>query len=153
MLVFDVDAAGVDRAAAQARSCEVRLVGLLSEAERAHLRNGLSAVLLLRALSSSRLVSCVRALREGSGSLPPEVLCQMLRGPAGLSLDEPIPELTERELDVLRLLADGDSTRDIANRLSYSERTVKNVVHDVLEKLGCRTRAHAAALAARRGLI
>jgi DNA-binding NarL/FixJ family response regulator len=153
VLVFDVDAAGIDRAAAHARGCDVRLVALTSEEERAHLRDGLSAVLLLRALTSSRLLSCVRALKEGNGSVPPEVLCQMIGGRAAPSADEPDPELTDRELDVLRLLADGDSTRDIANRLSYSERTVKNVVRDVLAKLKCRTRAHAAALAARRRLI
>jgi DNA-binding NarL/FixJ family response regulator len=153
VLVFDVDAAGIDRAAAQARSCDVRLVGLMGEEERVHLRDGLSAVLLLRALTSSRLLSCVRALRDGTGSIPPEVLCQMLGGPTALSADEPNPELAERELDVLRLLAEGDSTRDMAKRLSYSERTVKNIVRDILAKLNCRTRAHAVALAARRGLI
>ena len=62
-------------------------------------------------------------------------------------------DLTGRELDVLRLLAEGRSTRDIAQRLSYSERTVKNIVHDVLEKLHGRTRAHAVALASRLGII
>ncbi len=50
-------------------------------------------------------------------------------------------------------LADGDSTRDIALRLSYSERTVKNIVRDLLVKLNGRTRAHAVALASRQGLI
>jgi DNA-binding NarL/FixJ family response regulator len=153
VLVFDVDAAGIDRAAAQARSCDVRLVGLMGEEERAHLRDGLSAVLLLRALTSSRLLSCVRALRDGTGSMPPELVCEMLGGPAALSVEESNSQLAERELDVLRLLADGDSTRDIASRLSYSERTVKNIVHDILAKLGCRTRAHAVALATRRRLI
>ena len=58
-----------------------------------------------------------------------------------------------RERDVLRLLADGHDTREIATDLCYSERTVKNVVHDVLMKLNCRTRAHAVALATREGVI
>jgi DNA-binding CsgD family transcriptional regulator len=137
MLIFDVDTAAVDRAAALGRRCSVRLVGLTREAPRDQSRApggaGLSAVLVLRALTPLRLLSCLRAVSEGSGSLP--------------------AELTHREFDVLRLLADGDSTRDIANRLSYSERTVKNIVHDLLAKLNCRTRAHAVALAARRGVI
>ena len=61
--------------------------------------------------------------------------------------------LAPRELGVLRLLAEGDDTRDIAGKLSYSERTVKNIVHDLLVKLNCRSRAHAVALATRQGVI
>jgi DNA-binding CsgD family transcriptional regulator len=138
VLIFDVDTAAVERAAALERRCSVRLVGLTREGRpgdqpREPGSADLSAVLVLRALTPSRLLTCLRAVSEGSGSLP--------------------AELSHREFDVLRLLADGDSTRDIAKRLSYSERTVKNIVHDVLVKLNCRTRAHAVALAARRGVI
>lgn len=110
----------------------------------------LSAVLVLRALTPSRLRSCVRAVTESGDSIAPEVLCRMLPEAAG---EEPNGRLTDREVDVLRLLADGNSTREIATRLSYSERTVKNIVHVLLAKLNCRTRAHAVALAARRGVI
>jgi DNA-binding CsgD family transcriptional regulator len=62
-------------------------------------------------------------------------------------------QLSEREYDVLRMLADGESTRGIAQRLSYSERTVKTIVRDLLVKMNCKTRAHAVALAARQGVI
>lgn len=61
--------------------------------------------------------------------------------------------LTDRERQVLQLLADGEDTRAIAVRLRYSERTVKAAVHDALDKLGCRTRAQAVGLATRTGLI
>ena len=61
--------------------------------------------------------------------------------------------LTARERDVLQMLADGQDTRAIAVGLCYSERTVKNVVHDVLTKLNCRTRAQAVGLATRSGVI
>jgi DNA-binding NarL/FixJ family response regulator len=54
---------------------------------------------------------------------------------------------------VLRLLAEGHDTRRIAMDLRYSERTVKNVVHDVLTKLNCRTRAQAVGVATRTGVI
>ena len=54
---------------------------------------------------------------------------------------------------MLRLLAEGASTRDIAERMNYSERTVKNIVHGLLVKLRGRTRAQAVAVAARRGVI
>jgi DNA-binding NarL/FixJ family response regulator len=111
-----------------------------------------AAVLVLRALTRSRLRACVRALHAGEGAIPPEMLCTLLAEPepaAGAGS----ARLTTRELEVLRLLADGGNTREIAERLSYSERTVKNIVRDVLVKLNCRTRAHAVAYAARRGVI
>jgi DNA-binding NarL/FixJ family response regulator len=61
--------------------------------------------------------------------------------------------LTTREQRVLRLVAEGHPTREVASRLSYSERTVKNVLHDVVTKLGARSRSHAVAHAVRDGLI
>jgi DNA-binding NarL/FixJ family response regulator len=109
-------------------------------------------VLVLRDLTQPRLRMCVRALREGAGAIAPEILCTLLADPSPQQ-GPPSERLTPRELDVLRHLAEGGSTRDIAERLSYSERTVKNVVRDVLAKLHCRTRAHAVALATRRGVI
>ncbi len=61
--------------------------------------------------------------------------------------------LTGRDLDVLRLLADGHSTAVIADDLAYSESTIKNVIHDLVCQLGARNRAHAVALAIRAGAI
>jgi DNA-binding NarL/FixJ family response regulator len=63
------------------------------------------------------------------------------------------PGLTAREQRVLTLLADGHATREVAARLSYSERTVKNVLHDAVTKLGARSRSEAIAQAVREGLI
>jgi DNA-binding NarL/FixJ family response regulator len=57
--------------------------------------------------------------------------------------------LTERECDILRLLTEGLNTEQIAGRLAYSERTVKNVLHRVMKRQGLRNRAHAAAYAVR----
>jgi len=157
VLIFEVDAAGITEEEAPARRCEVRLVGVLRD--RAHHRDGrpsdgeLSAVLVLRALTPSRLLSCVRAVTRGGASVPPELLCQMLPPGANGHAALAVRELSDRELAVLRMLADGETTRDIATQLSYSERTVKNIVRDVLVKLGCRTRAHAVAVAARQGVI
>ena len=61
--------------------------------------------------------------------------------------------LTEREAAVLRLLADGYDTAEVGRRLYYSERTVKNIIHDVTSRLELRNRAHAVAYAIREGLI
>jgi DNA-binding NarL/FixJ family response regulator len=61
--------------------------------------------------------------------------------------------LSERETTVLRLISEGYDTREIADALCYSERTVKNVIHDVTTRLQLRNRAHAVAYAVRHGLI
>jgi DNA-binding NarL/FixJ family response regulator len=70
-------------------------------------------------------------------------------GPRGLTFTG----LTEREVSVLRLVADGMDTSQIATRLCYSQRTVKNVLHDVTSRLHLRNRSHAVAYALRHGLI
>jgi DNA-binding NarL/FixJ family response regulator len=62
-------------------------------------------------------------------------------------------EWSQRDLSVLRLLADGRSTAGIAADLAYSESTIKNVIHDLVRQLGARNRAHAVAVAIRSGLI
>jgi DNA-binding CsgD family transcriptional regulator len=61
--------------------------------------------------------------------------------------------LTDREIKVLRLIAEGHDTSEIAQQLSYSQRTVKNVLHDVTTRLQLRNRSHAVAYAVREGLI
>jgi DNA-binding NarL/FixJ family response regulator len=61
--------------------------------------------------------------------------------------------LTEREIAVLRLLAEGLDTAEVGERLFFSERTVKNVIHDLTSRLDLRNRTHAVAYAIRHGLI
>jgi len=62
-------------------------------------------------------------------------------------------KLTDREQQVLSLIAAGHPTREVAQELCYSERTVKNVLHDVVTKLNARSRSQAVAFAVREGLI
>jgi DNA-binding NarL/FixJ family response regulator len=64
-----------------------------------------------------------------------------------------VSRLTEREQRVLGLIAEGYPTREVAEQLSYSERTVKNVLHDIVTKLNVRSRSQAVAHAVRDGLI
>jgi DNA-binding NarL/FixJ family response regulator len=61
--------------------------------------------------------------------------------------------LTDRDVEVLRLMADGHSTAGIARDLSYSESTIKNIIHAIVRELGARNRAHAVAMALRSQLI
>ncbi len=157
LLIFDLDAAGFNGARALARRSGLLLIGLARETSADQVRQlvatGMFAVLPLRTLTPTRLLSSIRALTDDAGSLAGRLRAAGIDPAVVTAGDSADRYLTRRELDVLRLLAEGGSTRDIAQRLSYSERTVKNIVHDVLGKLNGRTRAHAVAVASRRGII
>ncbi len=113
---------------------------------------GVDTVLPHDELTAEALVSAVRATLSGVSTLPADLIPRLLRHArdAGVVV---AGVLNDREREVLRLLAEGSDTQEIAVGLSFSERTVKNVVHDILMKLNCRTRAHAVATATRSGVI
>jgi len=104
------------------------------------------------ALTADSLGAAVRAAASGSGVVTPELLGRLV---SGIPADErPVASrLTDREQQVLALIAAGHPTREVALQLSYSERTVKNVLHDVVTKLNARSRSQAVAFAVREGLI
>jgi DNA-binding NarL/FixJ family response regulator len=133
-----------------------KLVAAVSEPDDERLerlaRAGVSAILYRDELTPELLVATVRAVLQGRTSMPTDLLPRLLTKAARPERAER-GALSDRELAVLRMLADGEDTRGIAQGLCYSERTVKNVVHDVLTKLGCRTRAQAVATATRAGII
>jgi DNA-binding NarL/FixJ family response regulator len=110
-------------------------------------------------LTPEALAASLRTAAVGAGVLAPELLGALLRTIARVSRDvlEPrglsLSPLTTRERQVLRLVADGHPTREVARRLCYSERTVKNVIHDVVTKFNARSRSQAVAEAVREGLI
>jgi DNA-binding NarL/FixJ family response regulator len=97
----------------------------------------------------------VQAAAGGAGVLAPDLLGSLLRGMSsdGSNGRPSLARLTEREQQVLALIAKGHPTREVALELSYSERTVKNVLHDVVTKLNARSRSQAVAHAVREGLI
>lgn len=117
---------------------------------------GAVGVLAKEALTPATLEANVRAALHGAGVLPSELMAQLMRG-GEASTDSasrvPPGQLNAREQEVLRLIADGHGTREVAAQLSYSERTIKNVLHDVATKLGARSRSHAVAHAVRAGII
>lgn len=96
------------------------------------------AILSRADLTCDRLVSTVLAAFEGRAELP-----------VGLAMSG----LAERELDMLRLFAEGWTTAEVAKKLSYSERTVKSMVQNVLSRFQLRNRTHAVAFAIRSGAI
>jgi DNA-binding NarL/FixJ family response regulator len=94
----------------------------------------------------------VRAAANGTGVMESELLGSLVKS-VSLEPDRPpVARLTEREQQVLSLIA-GHATREVAEQLCYSERTVKNVLHDVVTKLNARSRSQAVAFAVREGLI
>jgi DNA-binding NarL/FixJ family response regulator len=110
-------------------------------------------------LTPDALGSAAVAAAQGAGVMAPELLGDFMQGLSRVSRDllEPnglsLSLLSTREQQVLSLVAEGQSTREVAMRLHYSERTVKNVLHDVVTKLNARTRSQAVAEAVRQGLI
>ena len=113
------------------------------------------AVCVLRkdTLTPESLEASVRATLQGAGVLPSDLLSGLLVAVRAGDAQPRSSQLTNREEQVLRLIADGHATREVAEELCYSERTVKNVLHDVVTKLNARTRSHAVAHAVRAGLI
>ena len=86
------------------------------------------------------------------GTIMPEMLRWLWRDyprPA----DDPVEQLTEREMDVLRLIAKGKSNKEIADTLIISEKTVKTHVSNIFSKLGVASRTAAVALAVRHQLV
>jgi DNA-binding NarL/FixJ family response regulator len=120
---------------------------------------GVAAIVRRSEATQDRLVTAIRAASTGDGHLPPDLLGRLLQQVGGTQSRLPTPQglrfggLTQRELTVLRLIAEGYSTREIARRLSYSERTIKNSIHDLVSRFQLRNRAHAVAFAVRQGLI
>jgi DNA-binding NarL/FixJ family response regulator len=106
---------------------------------------------LLKDVSGDRLVEAVLAAARGESVLQPSVAAKVVARVARMADDVPRPRpqplvdpLTEREVEVLRLLAEGGSNREIAAALFLAEGTVKNHVTNVLAKLGARDRTQAA---------
>jgi len=109
------------------------------------LRAGAVGFMRKEGLTPEALTSGVLAAQSGAGVLPADRLGDVLAGAP--------QRLTDREQRVLTLVADGHATSEVAHAMSYSERTVKNVLHDVVVKLNARTRSQAVACAVREGLI
>lgn len=158
---LDAGAVQVLRSATQRGCRRTVLIGstIDDEALMTAVELGVSGVLRRADATADRIVHLLQAAAAGDGSLPPDLLGRLLGqvsrmqrhvlAPRGLSHTG----LSDRETQVLRLVADGKDTQEIARALSYSERTVKNVLHDVTSRLQLKNRSHAVAYALREGLI
>jgi DNA-binding NarL/FixJ family response regulator len=101
---------------------------------------------LLKSTPLEELIHVIRKVHSGRKHLPPQVaenLAEHFEGDA----------LSEREVEVLRRMAEGDRNRDIGERLCISEETVKVHVRHIMDKLGAKDRTQAVAIGIRRGVI
>jgi two-component system NarL family response regulator len=140
---------------------DVRIVMLtVSEDEEdlfASIRAGASGY-LLKELSIDEVAATVRAVHRGQSLISPSMATKLLAEFNTLSrrVEEErglAPRLTDRELEVLRLLARGMPNREIATELHIAENTVKNHVRNILEKLKLRSRMEAALYAVREKIV
>ncbi|NND83678.1 MAG: response regulator transcription factor [Acidimicrobiia bacterium] len=120
------------------------------------LRNGASGFILKNA-PPEQLLEAVRTVAAGEALLAPSVTKRIVeefaRRPAAPAAAAEVDDLTERELDVLRLLARGRTNAEIAEELFVGEATVKTHVSNVLTKLGIRDRVQAVVFAYENGIV
>ena len=105
-----------------------------------------AAAYLLKDNAHHELLSTIRAVNQGRKAVDPTVARELAQHVG----DSP---LTERELEVLTIIADGNTNRAVAEALGIHEDTVKGHVKNILAKLGARDRTHAVTVALRRGII
>jgi DNA-binding NarL/FixJ family response regulator len=120
---------------------------------------GVCAILPRGDATTRKLARTVLGVASGEAALPADLLGRLIDSVARIQTDVLAPRglrvngMAEREVRILRLVADGLDTREIASTLNYSERTVKNVLHDVTTRFHLRNRSQAVAYAIREGLI
>jgi NarL family two-component system response regulator LiaR len=140
-------------------SPRTQIVVLTSYHEDSHLLSAVRAgalSYLLKDVSPPELLAAVRKAARGEATLHPRIatkLIEALREQTTMSAPDPFAELSHREMDVLRLIAEGISNAEMAERLFISEKTVKSHVSNILGKLHLTDRTQAAVLAWRKGFV
>jgi DNA-binding NarL/FixJ family response regulator len=110
---------------------------------------------LLKSASQETLADSIRQVARGERLLSPNLMGKVMREFADLAKDKVRTDsgLSDQELEVLRMIATGATNKEIAEKLYWSEVTVKRKVQDILEKMGVANRAQAVAEAGKRGLL
>ena len=109
------------------------------------LRSGASGY-ILKSMPKNEMLSVIRSVHAGNRHVPPEVAARLAEH---LGDDD----LTDRELEVLRLIRDGYRNKQIADQLAIAETTVNFHIKNLVDKLGANDRTHAVTIALRRGLL
>jgi DNA-binding NarL/FixJ family response regulator len=162
VLIDHVDSTVAVRLRKLVLEMEQRVVLITGELDERQLKlvveAGVHSILWRRQVTEDRLVKVVQSTAQGEGEVPPDLLTRLLsqvgrmyRGDSATPMSGTRP--TERELGVLQLVASGFDTREMAEKLCYSERTVKGILHDIMTRMQLRNRAHAVAVAIREGYL
>src|SRR5271157_457097 len=101
---------------------------------------------LLKGNVRTELLEAIRTVHAGRKRIPPEIAAELAEHAAD-------DALSSREMDVLRLIASGNSNKQIADKLCIGETTVKSHITNILSKLGANDRAHAVTISLQRGII
>ena len=163
VVVDELDDAALRLLRSAAHSGSARIVLVATRVDDAALvravEAGVVGIVRRNEAATHHLVSVITASARGEGAVPPDLLGRLLSQVGRLQRQVLAPRgltfagLAQREIDVLRLVADGFDTAEIASQLAYSERTVKNVLHDITSRMQLRNRSQAVAYAIREGLI
>jgi two-component system, NarL family, response regulator LiaR len=132
---------------------EVEVLALTSVLEDASVTGAIKAGAigyLLKTTDADELCEAIRAAATGQVRLAPEAAARLMRE---VRAPDSLEALTERETEVLKLLAHGKANKQIARELFIDEQTVKTHVHHILSKFGVSSRTQAALYAARIGLV
>jgi DNA-binding NarL/FixJ family response regulator len=118
------------------------------------MRNGARGY-LLKSVSSQELTQAIRMVHQGGVLIEPELTGAIVREFRRLSNSTQtyVNTLSSRDIEILRYVAAGMSNKEIAVKLSYSEKTVKNYLSLIFQKLGIRDRTQAAIFALRQGFL
>jgi NarL family two-component system response regulator LiaR len=161
VVLMDLIMPGIDGVEAtrlvKQRSPRSQIIVLTSYHEDEHIFPALRAgalSYLLKDVGPQELADAVRKAARGEAVMHPRVAARVIQEIHGATRDQanPFTELSEREMEVLRLIADGLSNADIAERLVISEKTVKSHVSNILSKLHVADRTQAAVYAWREGI-
>ena len=137
---------------------KVSVIMLTSSENDKHLYDAIAlgaAGYLLKSLDASELFTLLEGVRDGEVAMSRSMAAQLMKVVARRSSEEEKVEepLTEREISVLRLVAEGSSNTDIAAELSITVNTVKSHIRSILSKLNLENRTQAATYALQRGLV
>lgn len=133
-----------------------RVLVLTSFADDGHVRDAIQAGAIgymMKDVLKPELLSAIRAAARGLPTLHPEAQRRLMQEVVTPTSPSPFETLTGRETDVLRLIAQGNSNKEIASALHLTEGTVKGYVSAVLAKLGVADRTQAALFAVKHGLV